>query len=109
MPSSVRLNRRCRRSIGPGAWIDQPARHQLGQHAREALLRDAQNAQQLADGHAGVAADEVHGPVVRPSETEFGQHRVGGPGEVAIGEEHQVLRESQILLAEEQRTGSGIH
>ena len=65
--------------------------HQVRQHAGEGLLGDAQDDQQVGHGEAGVAANEVHGPVMGAAEAELGEDHVGGIGEVAVGEEQQVL------------------
>ena len=85
---------------------DEAALDQLGQHARQALFGDAQDGQQVADRDAGVAADEMQRAVMRPAEAELVQDRVGGVGEVAIGEEQQVLRGADVLLAQEQQVAA---
>ncbi len=86
---------------------DVVALHQLVQHARQALLGDAQDAQQVADGDARVAADEVQRTVMRAAKAELVQDDVRGSGEIAIGEEHQVLGGADFFLAQEQQIGPG--
>ena len=78
-------------------------RHQLVQHPRQALLGDAQDAEQLAHRHARVAADEVQRAVVGAAQAQLVQDRVGRRGEVAVGEEHHVLRLADLLLPQEQQ------
>ena len=66
--------------------------HQRAQHAGERLFGYAQNAQQIGNGNAGIAADEMQRTMMRAAQPEFLQDHVGGIGEVAVGEEQQVLR-----------------
>src|SRR5690349_15162988 len=69
---------------------NKPLAHELAQDPTEALLRDAQNAEQLADGHVRMAPDKMHNPVMRPSETVLCKDRVGFGGKVAIREKQQL-------------------
>ena len=84
-----------------------PALDQGRQDPPERLLGDAEDAEQLAHRNAGAAADEVQHAVVRPAHAELRQDRVGAGGEVAVAEEQQVLRQPQLLLAQEQQGTSG--
>ena len=54
--------------VGAAMLHDEPLPHELAQYPVQALLRDAQDAEQLADRHLRVAADEMHDPVMRPPE-----------------------------------------
>ena len=67
------------------AFVDE-----LLEHAAERLLGDLQDPEKLGDLHAGIAVDEVQDPVVGAAEAELGEHRVGVPDEVAIGEEQKL-------------------
>src|SRR3546814_20921373 len=62
-----------------------------------------------SDRDAGVAADEVDDPVVRPAEAVVDQDLVGLAGEVAVGEEQQFHRLAQFLLAPEERIGHAFY
>src|SRR3546814_6704014 len=62
-----------------------------------------------SDRDAGVAADEVDDPVVRPAEAVVDQDLVGLAGEVAVGEEQQFHRLAPFLLAPEERIRSEEH
>ena len=53
-----------------GQLRDIPLFHQGAQHAGERLLGDAQDAEKVGHGDAGIAADEVQRPVVSAPETQ---------------------------------------
>ena len=80
---------------------------ECGEDAGEALLGDAQDGEKIADGDAGGAADEVDGAVVGATKAEIIEHAVGGGGEVAIGEEEEILGLPHLFLAEEEVAGAG--
>jgi hypothetical protein len=61
----------------------------LPQHARQTLLGDAKNIEQIRNRHAGPEIDEVDHPVMRTPESLHVEQRVGVADEVAIGEEKQ--------------------
>ena len=73
---------------------------QFLQHAAQALLGDAQDVEQLLHRHAGVAADEVNHPVMRPAEAELPQDLVRIGHEIAIGEEQQLDQRNRVLVAQ---------
>ena len=93
-----------------GGLGDVAAVHQVGQHAGERLLGDAQDDQQVGHGDAGVAADEVHRAVMGAAEAELVEDHVGGIGEVAVGEEQQVLSRANGFVGRGGvlRVGSGV-
>ena len=80
---------------------DEALPDQLPEHPVEALLGDAQDAEQVADGHLRMAPDEVDHPVMRPAKAELRKDRVGLGGEIAIGEEQQLDAVAHLLLAQE--------
>ena len=98
-PLSVSSSSRCRRSSGPRCCDDEPLPHELAQYPVQALFRDAQNAEQFADRHLRVAADEMHDPVMRPPEAVLREDRVGLRGKVPIGEEQQLDALANRLVA----------
>ena len=59
------------------------------------------------DGDARIAADEVQCAMVRPAEAELLEDHVRGVGEIAVGEEQQVLRQPHLGLPQEQQVGTG--
>ena len=81
--------------------------HEGGQDAGEALLGDAEDGEEIADGDAGLAADEVDGAMVGAAEGAFLEDDVGGGGEVAVCEEEQVLGVAHLFLAEEEVVDAG--
>ena len=83
--------------------------HQLAQHPRQALLGDAQDAQELGHRDVGVAAHEVDDPVVGAAETVLVEDLVGVRGEVAIGVEEELDALAQLLLPQEERIGTGFY
>ena len=85
--------------VGAAMLHDEPLPHELAQNPVQALLRDAQDAEQLADRHLRMAADEMHDPVMRPPEAVLREDRVGLGGEVAIGEEQQLDALANRLVA----------
>ena len=61
----------------------------------------------MADGLAGVAADEIERAVMRPAELVALEVLVRFEREIAIGIEHQLNALTQFLLAQEQRISGG--
>src|SRR5438105_9832696 len=64
--------------------------HQLSEDAAQALLRDAQNCEQLADRHLRVASDKVDDAVMSAAKAVSRENRVRLGGEIAIGKEQQL-------------------
>jgi hypothetical protein len=87
----------------PQAFADERA-----QHAGEALLGDAEDGEQLADGQVRLARDPVQGAVMRAAIAEFGQNGVRRLGKVAQREEDHVLRQTQLFLPQEEQPGTGL-
>src|SRR5262249_16328202 len=84
--------------------------HQLAQHPAQALLGDAQDAQQLGHGHLRIAADEQDHSVMRAARGEAGEDCLRLGGEVAVGVEEELDALAQLLLAqEEQVVGGGFY
>src|SRR5689334_6505022 len=79
---------------------DEAAPQQLPEHAVQALLRNTQNAEKLADRDVRVAADEMDDPVMRPAEAVFGKDLVGLGGKIPIGEEQQLDPLPDLLVAD---------
>src|SRR5262249_12417555 len=77
--------------------------NELAQDPVEALLCDAQDAEQGADRHLRMPPDKVDDPVMRPPETVLLEDRVGLGCEVAIGEEQQLDPLPHLFLAQERR------
>ena len=61
----------------------------------------------MADGLAGVAADEIERAVMRAPELIALEVLVRLEREVAVGVEHQLDALAQFFLAQEQRIGGG--
>ena len=59
----------------------------------------------MADGLAGMAADEVERAVMRPAELVALELLVRFEREIPVGVEHQLDALAQFLLAQEQRIG----
>ena len=57
----------------------------------------------MADGLAGMAADEIERAVMGPAELIALELLVGFEREVAVGVEHQLYALAQLLVAQEQR------
>ena len=76
--------------VGAAMLHDEPLPHELAQNPIQALLRNAQDAEQLADRHLRMAADEMHDPVMRPPEAILREDRVGFRGKVPIREKQQL-------------------
>jgi hypothetical protein len=83
--------------------------NQLTENAAQALLGDAQNAEQLADGHLRVASDEVDDAMMGAAKTISRKDRVGLCGEVAVSKEQQLDALSYLFLFEEIRVGEGFY
>src|SRR2546430_10292842 len=79
---------------------DEALPDQLSEHPVEALLGDAQDAEQVADRHLRMPPDEMDDPVMRPAKAELRKDRIGLGGEIAIGEEQQLDAVPHLLLAQ---------
>ena len=86
--------------------LDQALAVQGGQNARQALLGDAEQGEQITDGEAGLTGDEVQRAMMGPPQAVLSQQRVDILGELARGEQQQILGEAQLLLAQEQQPGA---
>jgi hypothetical protein len=73
-----------------GPLLDEILVDQFLEHPIEALLGDLQDVEQLGDGEAGAAVDEVQHPVMRAPKPEISQNSIGIGDEIAIGEEEQL-------------------
>ena len=104
-PAGVRRQQPLAAIRAAGRLRDVALIHQCAQHAGERLLGDAQNAEQVGNGNARIAANEMQRAMMGAAEPEFLQCHVGGVGEVAIGEEQQVLRQPDVVFAEECQVG----
>ena len=86
-------------------------REQVAQQAaedpRKSLLRDLEDAQQLGDRDAGIAADEVDRAVVGAPEAVAGQDRVRLGREVPVRVEQHLHRLTQLIFAQEHGIGAG--
>src|SRR6185312_16949636 len=80
--------------------------HELAQHARQALLGDAQDAEQLAHRDLRMAADEIDLAMMGAAEIALGENAVGLGGEIAIGIEQQLHCLAEFFLAQEYRAGT---
>ena len=77
---------------------DEALADELLQHAREALLGDLQDVQEVGDAQARLAVHEMQDAMMGAPEAVFLQRRVGVGGEIAVGEK-QELRAGDELLA----------
>ncbi len=66
----------------------------------QALLGDAQDAEQLAHAHLRMAADEIDDAMMGAAEAIARQHRVGLGGEVAVGIEQKLDALAELVLSE---------
>jgi len=73
---------------------------QLTENTAQALLGDAQNAEQLADGHLGVPSNEVDDTMVGTTKTIFCQDRIGLCGEITISEKQELDPLAYLLLSQ---------
>ena len=81
--------------------------HQQPQHARQALLGDAQQSEQVCHGDTGIAADEVQRAMMGTAEADLVENAIGTGGKVAIGKEQQILCAADLFLAQKQQIGAG--
>ena len=100
--------------VGATTLRDKPLPYELAQYSVQALFRDAQNAKQFADRHLRVAANKMHDPVMRPSETVLREYRVGLRGKVPVRKEQQLDALANRLIADFRRlrfafSGSAIY
>ena len=86
---------------GAGPALDEILLDQLLEHPVEALLGDAQDVEELGDGQARLAVDEMQDAVMGAPETVLVQDPVGIADEVAIGEEEQLDQVVGRLLGQD--------
>ena len=73
--------------VGPGTLQHELLAHQMAENPAEALLGDAENAEQLADRDLRMAADEMDHPVMGAAETVARENGIGLRRKVAVGKE----------------------
>ncbi len=71
---------------------------QFLEHSRQALFGDPQYVEQLGDCHAGVAAYEMHHPVMGAAEAEFLQDFIRFRDEITVGKEQQFHEAEGFIL-----------
>jgi len=82
--------------------LDQPLRHQVCQHARQRLLGDGEQTQQLEHRQPGAARDEIHRAVMGASEVAVRQNGVCTADHVGIAEIQQLDPAPHFGFAQEQ-------
>ena len=90
LPGRRRVEQPLTAILEPGALLDEAGIDQLLQHAREALLGDLQDVEEVGDRQAGIAVDEMQHAMMRASEIGLRQDRIRIGDEVAIGEEQKL-------------------
>ena len=71
---------------------------QLAKNAVQALLGDAQNAEQLADGHLRMASDEMDHAMMGASKIVLREDLIRFCGEIAIGKVQQLDPLPHLIL-----------
>jgi hypothetical protein len=89
--------------MNAGTLDDKPLLDQLAEHAAQALLGNAENAEQLADGHLWMAADEMDDSMMGAPESVSRQNRIWFCGEIAIGKEQQLDPLPHLILGRGRR------
>jgi hypothetical protein len=84
---------------------DEALPDQLAKDAVQALFGDAQNAEQLADGHLWMASDEMDYAMMGAPKIVLREDLVRFRGEIAIGEVQQLDPLSHLILAPSRRDG----
>jgi hypothetical protein len=77
---------------------DEPLPYQLAENPAQALLGNAQNAEQLADRHLRMASDEMDDAMMGAPESVAREDRIGLCGEIAIGKEQQLDSLPHLVL-----------
>jgi hypothetical protein len=83
--------------------------NQLTENTAQALLRDAQNCEQLADGHLWMASDEVNNAVMSPAKTVSRENCVRLGREITVGKKQQLDPLPDLLLGNGGRIGQQIY
>ena len=102
-PAAVRMQVAVAAVLDADAALDEAVVDELAQHAVQALLGDAEEVEELVDGEAGPAVDEVDRAVVGAAVLALGEDAVGVGGEAAVGEEHQLDALPQLVVGQEQQ------
>ena len=90
-------------ALGDPAFIDE-----LLQDARQALLGDLENVEQISNAQARVAIDEMQHAVMGPPEAVGGEDGIGLTREVAIGKEHELDEGDQMRIGGRRGFGRGL-
>jgi hypothetical protein len=83
--------------------------NQLAEDAAQALLGDAQDRQELADGRLRVSSDKMDDAVMGAAKTVSRQDRVGLGGEITIGKKQQLDPLPHLLLGYGRRMSRQIY
>ena len=81
--------------------------HQRLQHAPQALLGDAQNAQQFANGDSRPPPYKMQHAMMRPPHIQRRQDFIRTGGEIAIAKEQQILGKAKFFFPQEQQIAPG--
>ena len=73
----------------PSFLLDIAVIDELPQDARQALLGDLEDIEEIGDGHTGAQVHEVEDPVVGATKSLLFEHVVGIADEIAIGKKEQ--------------------
>ena len=95
--------------VRAGLLQDELLPNQLAEDAAQALLGDAQDRQELADGHPRVSSDEMNDAVMGAAKTVSRQDRVGLGGEITIREKQQLDPLPHLFLGHDRRRSGQIY
>jgi hypothetical protein len=92
-----------------GLLQDEALPYQLAEDAAQALLGDAQDCQELADGHLRVSSDKVDDAVMGAAKTVPREDRIGLGGEITIGKKQQLDPLPHLFLGDDRRMSRQIY
>jgi hypothetical protein len=95
--------------VRAGLLQDELLPDQLAEDAAQALLGDAQDRQELADGHLRVSSDKMNDAMMGAAKTVSRQDCVGLGGEITIGKKQQLDPLPHLLLGYGRRMSRQIY
>jgi hypothetical protein len=95
--------------VRTGLLQDEVLSDQLAEDPAQALLGDAQDCKELADGHLRMSSDKMDDAVMGAAKTVSREDRIGLGGEITIGKKQQLDPLPHLFLGDDRRMSRQIY
>lgn len=95
--------------VRTGLLPDEVLPNQVAEDAAQALLGDAQDSEELADGHPRMLSDKMDDAVMGAAKAVLRQDRVGLGGEITISKKQKLDPLSHLFLGDDRRMSRQIY